>query len=147
MAATVHALKGRAFLMKFDFSGVSPTSYTLLTGMRSTQMKINGNQVDITSKLSGGWQELLSDAGVRKIEMSASGIFDDTPSNVMMQLQKAALDNTQVNAEIIFGDTPAAVVLAGQWFIGDLTLDSPYDNVTTFSLTLMSNGVVTYATV
>ncbi len=59
--------------------------------MRATQLKLNGNQVDISSKSSNGWQELLSDAGIRKIDITASGEYDATPGSAFNYLEKAAL--------------------------------------------------------
>ena len=68
------AEKGSAFLLKVGDDG-SPVGYTTVAGLRTTQMTVNGAMVEITSKDSGGWRELLSGAGVRSVSVSAAGVF------------------------------------------------------------------------
>lgn len=137
--ASIQALKGRSMLLKVDMAQTSPTGFVTVAGMRATQLKINGNQVDITSKSSNGWQELLSDAGVRKIDLTASGEYDATVGGAQVFLEKAALANTFIDAEIVFGN---GVTYVGTWAISDYTADGPHDNAQTFSMTLTSHGPV-----
>lgn len=137
--SSIQALKGRAMLLKVDMAGTSPTGYTTVAGMQATQLKINGNQVDITSKSSNGWQELLSDAGVRKIDITASGEYDATAGGAQVFLEKAALANTFIDAEITFSN---GVAYTGTWAISDYTADGPHDKAQTFSATLTSHGPV-----
>ena len=66
--------KGSAFLLKVGDGG-SPVAYATVAGMRTTQLSVNGEGVNVTSKDSGGWRELLSGAGVRSVSVSAAGIF------------------------------------------------------------------------
>ena len=137
--SSIQAQQGRAFLFKMDVSGQSPTVYTSVTGMRATQLKVNGNAVDITNKNSNAWQEMLSNAGVRKIDVSASGIYDGTPGAVFNAFEKAALSNTFIDAEIVFAN---GVTWTGTWVIMDFTTDGPYDNAQTFSCTITSHGPI-----
>src|SRR3546814_3254339 len=67
------AEKGSAFLLKVGDGGQPPV-YATVAGMRTTQMQVNGEAVNVT-KDSAGWRELLSSAGVRSISVAASGIF------------------------------------------------------------------------
>jgi hypothetical protein len=66
------AEKGSAFLLKVGDGGAPPV-YATVAGMRTTQMSVNGEAVNVTSKDSGGWRELLSGAGVRSISVAGSG--------------------------------------------------------------------------
>jgi TP901-1 family phage major tail protein len=66
------AEKGSAFLLKVGDGG-SPPAYATIGGMRTTQLSVNGEAVNVTSKDSGGWRELLSGAGVRSVSVAASG--------------------------------------------------------------------------
>ncbi|MEC9018040.1 MAG: phage tail tube protein, partial [Pseudomonadota bacterium] len=50
--------KGSAFLLKVGDGNV-PATYATVAGMRTTQLSVNGEAVNITSKDSGGWRELL----------------------------------------------------------------------------------------
>lgn len=137
--ASVNALKGRSMLLKVDMTGLSPTVFTQVAGMRATNIAINGNQVDISNKDSNGWQELLSDAGIRKLDISASGIFDSDAADAGVFLEKAALANTFIDAVVVFGN---GVTFLGTWAISNYTLDGPYDNAQTFSMTLTNQGPV-----
>ena len=68
------AEKGSAFLLKIGDGGAPPI-YATVAGMRTTQMSVNGEAVNVTTKASGAWRELLSGAGVRSVSVAASGIF------------------------------------------------------------------------
>lgn len=63
--------KGSAFLLKVG-NGDTPLTYTTIAGLRTTQLSVSGEAVNITSKDSGGWRELLSGAGVRAVSVSAA---------------------------------------------------------------------------
>lgn len=64
--------KGSAFLLKIG-NGDTPLTYTTIAGLRTTQLSVSGEAVNITNKDSGGWRELLSGAGVRAVSVSAAG--------------------------------------------------------------------------
>jgi predicted secreted protein len=51
------AEKGSAFLLKVGDGG-SPAVYATVAGLRATQLSVNGEAVNVTSKDSGGWREL-----------------------------------------------------------------------------------------
>ncbi len=68
------AEKGSAFLLKIG-DGAAPPAYATVAGLRTTQLSVNGEVVNVTTKDSGGWRELLSGAGVRSVSVAGSGIF------------------------------------------------------------------------
>ena len=51
--------KGSAFLLKVA-NGGSPVTYATIAGLRTTQLSINGEAVNVTTKDSGGWSEDLA---------------------------------------------------------------------------------------
>ena len=53
------AEKGSAFLLKVG-DGAEPPVYATVAGLRTTQLSVNGEAVNVTTKESGGWRELLS---------------------------------------------------------------------------------------
>ncbi len=71
------AQKGRSTLLYADLAGGSPQVFTLLPGLRDTDWTVNGDQVDVTSKDSNTWRTLLAGAGIRSLDVSVSGIFQD----------------------------------------------------------------------
>ena len=62
--------KGSGFLLRIADAG---GAYTTVAGLRTTQLSINGEAVNVTNKGSGGWRELLSGAGVRSGRAPAGG--------------------------------------------------------------------------
>lgn len=138
-APSITAQKGRAFLLKVG-SSTSPTTFSTVGGLRATNVTFNGNPVDITSKSSNGWQELLPDGGVKQFSFSASGVYDSASAAYAL-LQAACLNQTLIEAEVVSG--------AGDAFIGTFSVstfqrDGTHNDAETFSLTLMSSGPVTY---
>src|SRR4028118_75342 len=78
------AEKGSAFLLKVGNGAEAPV-YSTVAGMRTTQMSVNGEPVNVTSKDSGGWRELLSGAGVRSVSVAASGIFTGSAAETRLK--------------------------------------------------------------
>src|SRR4051795_2239237 len=92
---------GSAFLLKIGDGAVPPT-YRTIAGLRTTQLSVNGEAVNVTSKDSGGWRELLSGAGVRQVSVSAAGIF--LGSDAEAQLRANAMAGTLDDYELSFED-------------------------------------------
>lgn len=141
--SSINAQPGRLFILSIDLTGVSPTVYTDVAGLRLTDMTVNGGPVDITNKGSNGWQEMLPAAGVRSANITASGIFDTNQAAPMQKLLQSALQGgTFIDAVIRSG--------AGDKLYGTFTVDSfkragNYNEAETFEMTLKSHGPVVYA--
>ena len=105
--------KGSAFLLKVGDGG-SPVGYATVAGMRTTQLSVNGEGVNVTSKDSGGWRELLSGAGVRSVSVSAAGIF--TGSAAEVRIRNHALAGTIEDYELSFesGERILRQILGGR---------------------------------
>ena len=56
--------KGSAFLLKVG-NGAAVPVFATVAGLRTTQLTVNTETVVVTNQGSGGWRELLSEAGVR----------------------------------------------------------------------------------
>ena len=76
--------KGSAFLLKIGNGAATPV-YSTIAGLRTTQLSINGDAVNVTNKDSGGWRELLNGAGVRSISVAAAGIFTGSAAETRAQ--------------------------------------------------------------
>ena len=57
---------GSDFLLKVG-DGEAPPTYRTVAGLRTTQLSVNGEAVNVTTKDSGGWRELLAVGGRRLI--------------------------------------------------------------------------------
>lgn len=130
------AEKGSAFLLKVG-NGAAPPSYATVAGMRTTQMSVNGEAVDVTSKESGGWRELLSGAGVRSVSVAASGIF--TGSTAETRLKSNALGGLLDDYELSF---ESGERMRGRFLVTRLDYAGDYNGERTYTLALESSGAI-----
>jgi TP901-1 family phage major tail protein len=130
------AEKGSAFLLKVG-NGASPPVYTTVAGMRTTQMSVNGEAVNVTSKDSGGWRELLSGAGVRSVSVGASGIFTGSASEVRLRGNALAglIDDYELSFE-------SGERMRGRFVVTRLDYAGDYNGERNYSLSLESSGQV-----
>lgn len=141
--SSINAQPGRLFTLAIDLTGLSPTVYQAVAGMRLNDLTINGGTVDITNKGSNGWQEMLPGAGVRSCNMTASGIFDANTAAPMQRLMQSALQGgTFIDAEITSG---AGDKLFGTWAVDSFKRSGNYNDAETFEVTLKSHGPVIYS--
>lgn len=130
------AERGSAFLLKIG-DGASPIAYTVIAGLRTTQMSINGEPVNVTTKDSGGWRELLSRAGVRSVSVSAAGIF--TGSDAELRIRNHALAGEIDDYELSF---ESGERMRGKFLISRLDYAGDYNGERSFTFNLESSGAV-----
>ena len=135
------AEKGRAFLLKIGDGG-DPEIFDVVGGMRSTSFRINNELVDVTNKMSQGWREILSGAGIRHVSLSGSGIFTDSASE--NALQAKALSSSVDHYEVAFesGDK-----FSGAFLVTSLEYAGDYNGERTYNLALESSGPVSFINV
>jgi len=130
------AEKGSAFLLKVG-NGAEPPVFATVAGMRTTQMSVNGEAVNVTSKDSGGWRELLSGAGVRSVSVAASGIF--TGSAAEIRIKSNALSGQIDDYELSF---ESGERLRGRFLVTRLDYSGDYNGERNYALSLESSGAV-----
>jgi TP901-1 family phage major tail protein len=130
------AEKGSAFLLKVG-NGGEPPVFATVAGMRTTQMSVNGEAVNVTSKDSGGWRELLSGAGVRSVSVAASGIF--TGSAAETRVKSNALAGQIDDYELSF---ESGERLRGRFLVTRLDYSGDYNGERNYALSLESSGAV-----
>lgn len=130
------AEKGSAFLLKVG-NGAEPPVFVTVAGMRTTQMSVNGEAVNVTSKDSGGWRELLSGAGVRSVSVAASGIF--TGSTTETRVKANALAGLIDDYELSF---ESGERLRGRFLVTRLDYSGDYNGERNYALSLESSGAV-----
>lgn len=130
------AEKGSAFLLKVG-NGGEPPVFTTVAGMRTTQMSVNGEAVNVTSKDSGGWRELLSGAGVRSVSVAASGIFTGSAAEVRVKTNALAglVDDYELSFE-------SGEKLSGRFLVTRLDYSGDYNGERNYALSLESSGPV-----
>lgn len=127
---------GSAFLLKISDGAATP-AYVTVAGLRTTQMSVNGEAVNVTTKDSGGWRALLSGAGVRSVSVSAAGIF--TGSAAEAQLRGAALAGTILDYELSF---ESGERMRGKFLVTRLDYAGDYNGERSYALNLESSGPV-----
>ena len=129
--------KGSAFLLKVGDGG-SPITYATMAGLRTTMMSVSGEAVNITSKDSAGWRELLSGAGVRSVSVAAAGIF--TGSAAELRIRNHALSGAIDEYELSF---ESGERMRGRFLITRLDYAGDYNGERNYTLSLESSGPVT----
>ncbi len=146
------AQKGSALLLKIG-SG-SPVSYTTIGGLRSTAITLNDEAVDVTTKDSLGHRALLAGGGVNSVSVSGSGVFTDATSETTLKTSYFAQQNTSDGSS---AQTPAFSsfqiivpdfgTFTGNFMIASLEYAGEYNGEATYSVTLESDGYITFAAV
>ena len=121
---------GRDLIVKFG----SPVA--AIATVNSKSVAINNERIDTTTDDSEGWQEGLAEAGLRSVEISASGLVS---SDV---LRAAAYGATpEVTMEVEFSD---GATLAGKFFVSGYTESGESDGAIEFEATFASNEEPVY---
>jgi TP901-1 family phage major tail protein len=128
--------KGSAFLLKVG-DGAEPPVYATVAGLRTTQLSVNGEAVNVTTKDSGGWRELLSGAGTRSVSVAGSGIF--TGSAAEARVKTSALAGLLDDYELSF---ESGERMRGRFLVTRLDYAGDYNGERTYTLALESSGAV-----
>ncbi len=78
--------------------------------------------------------------GIRSMTISASGVFTDAASETTTRA--TAFSGDSVDYDLVFGDTSTA---KGAFIITSYERAGEYNGEETYSLTLESNGTITWA--
>lgn len=130
------AERGSAFLLKIG-DGAEPPAYSTVAGLKTTQLSVNGDPVTITSKDSGGWRELLTEAGVRSVSVAASGIF--TGSTAETRVRSLALSGGIEDYELSF---ESGEKMRGSFLVTRLEYAGDFNGERNYTLALESSGEV-----
>lgn len=128
------AEKGSGFLLKKGTIGSS----TVIAGLRTTSITINGETVDVTNKDSAGVRTLLAGAGVTSMSISAEGVFQDDTEVKAMRTACIAMSLDDYVIEYENGDT-----INGEFQVTSFENSGEYNGELTFSVSLESSGVFT----
>lgn len=132
------ALKSNEFLLKLA-STASGSDYAAVVAGRELSLVINGSDIDITNKGSGGFSELLDEGGVTSMTVSVSGVFTDETSQTL--LQTIALERKLWNMQLAYGGNTGKTV-TGKFKVSNFTISGGSDDAVTFEASLTSSGAV-----
>jgi TP901-1 family phage major tail protein len=134
------AQKGKDLLLKLD-NGTG--GFITVGGLRTRRLAFNAETVDMTHAESvGRWRELLEGAGVRRANVSGSGIFRDDSSDA--RVRTVFFDGSILNWQLIVPDFGQ---IQGLFQITSLEYRGDHDSTVTFDMTLESAGALTFTAV
>lgn len=134
--------KGRSLLIKIG-DGAGSEVFNVLCALTTKQIQINNATIDVTTPdctTPGGamWQEVLD--GVKSVSVSGEGFSKKEDAEV--RLATVAMASPPVaNFEIV---VPNFGEFAGAFFVESAGVNGDATGGVTFSLSLTSNGVVTF---
>ena len=124
---------GRAVVVKWDA--------VTLVGVRSRTAGVSAEYVDVTTDDDAGWRKLLSDPGVRSVEVTVSGIANS-------EAVLASIMAASVTGETLEITLPSTLTtpgkLSGTFQVSGFEISADHDGAAEFSATFMSDGAVTY---
>lgn len=132
MSATNTARRGRDLLLKIDEGG---GSYVTVAGLRTKAIRFNSQTVDVTDPDSGGWTELLPQAGIRSVSVTGSGVFRNAASDA--RIRSAFFAQDVLDARLIL---PGLGTIDAPVLVTALTYGGTFKGEATFELTLSSAG-------
>lgn len=132
---------GRSFLLKVDSTGSG--NYQSIASIRTKSMKVNSETVDVTdADAPNQWRQLLGNAGVKSMEITFNGLFDD---GVYINLVNTlTLAGTIRNFQITH---PSLGTYQAAFQISNFELNGDFNGALEFSATLASAGEVTFTPV
>ena len=129
---------GSGFLLKAGDGG-SPAQFTTVAGLRATAMTVNSTPVDVTHKDSGGWRALLDGAGLRRVSVSASGVFMNAGGEALVR--DRAFSGAGASYRLVFANGDQA---EGPFHVTALTYSGDHDGERSYTIALDSAGPVTF---
>lgn len=129
---------GRLFLLQIGDGGGSEV-FTTIGGIKAASIKLNAEQIDVTDMASNDWKELLANYGIRTVSISGSGVFKNDTFEQLIRTKFLALASW--NYKLIDADSH---YYQGAFMIKSLEYKGSDKDAETYSITLESNGAVTF---
>ena len=136
------AQKGKLFLVKQEDPG-APLTYLTICGVRTNTFTVNNTSIDTTAPdctTPGNplWTTTLD--GVKSVSFSGDGIFKDEASDATLAALAIA-PSSQDNFQIV---VPDFGTYEGNWTLTSYELSASYDDAVAFSMSMESNGEITF---
>lgn len=133
---------GRALLVKIG-DGEASETFSNLCGLNSKSLTINNSSIDVTTPdcttpEGALWTATL--AGLKNLSVSGDGFFEDSTAEARMNTVAMSADNA-VNMQVV---VPDFGTYAGAFRISSLEFGGETEGGVTYSISLESNGVVTF---
>ena len=129
--------RGRDLLIKLQDS---EQKFVTVGGIRTKRLALNTDTIDVTHAESAGrWRELLAGAGMRRANISGSGVFKDQDSNRL--LRDIFFDGSIRRFQIV---VPGFGTIEGPFQISSLDYRGEHVAELTFEIALESAGELSF---
>lgn len=135
---------GRSFLLKVG-DGEASETFTTVAGINSKSITVNNSAIDVTTPdatTPGGalWSQSMS--GLKQVTVSGDGIFIDESAQEGRLNTVAMSAAATANFEIVIPDFGT---YSGEFRITSFELGGETEGAVTFSISLESNGEISFA--
>lgn len=113
----------------------------VLAGQKNATLSRSAESIDATSKDTVGfWKESLQ--GFKEFSIDADGAYVESDA-AYQALEEAFLNSNNVD---VYLEMPSGQRYEGNCTITDFSIEFPYDDLVTYSLSLQGNGALTVTT-
>ena len=105
---------------------------------RSFTLNVEANPIDATSRASGGWSEFIM--GSRSFTLDFEGLVDYA-DEINVEWLENAIDNKTKFLVKFTDNLGGSLVYNGYVYISSMTIDSPTEDVVTYSGTLQGTEI------
>ncbi len=132
------AQSGRDMLIKRkDAQG----NFITVAGLRTKTLKLNAKIIDIThSESEDAWRELLPGGGVKFVEISGEGIFNNSASDAL--IRTSFFDQTSDIYQLIL---PNFGTIEGDFLVSSLNYAGTYNGEASYEIVLVSAGKAVFS--
>lgn len=136
-SSTTKAVAGKDIILAvFDSTG---TDLLAISGQKGLTINRSADSIEVTSKdTQGGWKSKI--AGMKEWSVDNDGFY--VPSHASHKALGTAFQNSDpVCIKIVNGKTKKSM-FGGLAYVTDYSLEAPYDDGMTYSMTLDGNGAL-----
>ncbi len=131
--------RGRDVLISIG-DGDEPEGFVVVAGIRAKTISLTAGLVEATTSESPqAWRELIAEASTKRAEVAGSGVFRDAASDARLRL--AYFNGEAAMFRLVI---PHFGTMTGRFQIAELSYGGGHDDEATFSIRLISSGVVTF---
>lgn len=130
---------GKDFLLYISIipDGLFTPVWQLVGGQRSSNLSRSAEEIDVSSKTSGGWNSVKAGQRSWSIDLDSLVVSDDVGYQAMNQ---AYLTGKEV--QILLRNALDTFAVKGWGSITDFSLDTPHDDAASISGTISGNGAL-----
>jgi len=137
MPAATTPSSGILCLLKVNTGTPEIPVYTSVGAQRNATLKMDGKEIDVTSKDSGGWEENVP--GTKSWAIDCDGLYMDGDA-AQTELEDAYMAGDQIMVNVV---TPSGRLYAGTATITSLEIAAPHDKEMTNKVSLKGSGALT----